>query len=195
MAPATPALALAVELAATAVNSAQPALSPVAQSLPAVSTTALITEPSPQAGSVPVLTGKPLALTELTIETWPQVFAQLGLSGVTRSVGGHCALAAVDGSRLALILDTRHGALFNDEHRRRIEAALVDYFGQALSVSVALGTPPSETPSARRLRLEDERRLVAVHDFTHDPAVQALVQRFGAEIDYESITPLGQEPR
>jgi hypothetical protein len=34
-----------------------------------------------------------------------------------------------------------------------------------------------------------------VHEFTHDPAVQALVQRFGAEIDYDSITPLGQEPR
>jgi hypothetical protein len=29
-----------------------------------------------------------------------------------------------------------------------------------------------------------------VHDFTHDPVVQALVSRFGAEINYESITPL-----
>jgi len=164
--------------------------------VPAATTPSPVAElPVAPPAPLPAISGKPLALFELTADTWLQVFLQLGLSGVTRSIAGHCALANVVGSKLALILDTRHGALFNDEHRRRMEAAMVDYFGEALTVSIELGTPPAETPSARRLRLEDERKLAAVHEFTHDPAVQALVQRFGAEIDYDSITPLGQEPR
>ncbi len=112
------------------------------------------------------------------------------MTGVTRSIAGHSAIDAVSDTRLKLILDTQHGALFNEEHRRRIEQALVDYFGTAVALQIEQGKPPGETPSARRLRLEDERKLEAVHAFTHDPVVQALVQRFGAEINYDSITPL-----
>ena len=133
---------------------------------------------------------KPIALAELTTETWPQVFLQLGLSGVTRSIAGHCALAGVNDTELKLVLDTRHAALFNEEHGRRLEQAINDYFSRALKVVIELGVPPSETPSAHRIRIEDERRLAAVHDFTHDPVVQALVSRFGAEINFDSITPL-----
>jgi DNA polymerase-3 subunit gamma/tau len=136
------------------------------------------------------MSNKPLVLAEFTADTWPQVFLQLGLSGVTRSIAGHCGLAAVTDNQVKLVLDTRHAALFNEEHGRRLEQAISDYFGVALKLGVELGTPASETPSARRVRVEDERRLAAVHDFTHDPVVQALVSRFGAEINYESITPL-----
>lgn len=131
-----------------------------------------------------------MELADFTAETWPLVFPQLTLTGVTRSIASHCALQQVEGSRCQLLLDTRHAALFNDEHRRRIEQSLTDYFGTALQVTIDIGAPSSETPAARRLRLEDERKLAAVRDFTHDPAVQALVERFGAEILYDSITSL-----
>ncbi len=147
----------------------------------------------PVAPATAAMSNKPLLLAEFTADTWPQVFLQLGLSGVTRSIAGHCGLAAVTDNQVKLVLDTRHAALFNEEHGRRLEQAISDYFGVALKLGVELGTPASETPSARRVRVEDEQRLAAVHDFTHDPVVQALVSRFGAEINYESITPLNQD--
>ena len=134
--------------------------------------------------------GKPIPLDEFDADTWPMVFVQLGLTGVTRSIAGHCALGSRTGAQVKLILDTQHGALFNDEHRKRIEQALSEYFATKVVVHVEQGTPPGETPSARRLRLEDERKLEAVHAFTHDPIVQVLQERFGAEINYDSITPL-----
>ncbi len=160
---------------------------------PRITASTEASEPAVKPAPPVQLSGRPIALAELSTDTWPQVFLQLGLAGVTRSIAGHCALALVSGDQLKLVLDSRHGALFNEEHGRRLELALSDYFGQALKVQVASGTPASETPSGRRIRIEDERRLAAVHEFTHDPLVQALVTRFGAEINYESITPLNPD--
>lgn len=138
--------------------------------------------------SIPI--GKPIPLPEFSSETWPVIFPQLTLSGVTRSIASHCAFQALRGNACQLLLDTRHAALFNEEHRKRMELALADYFATPVQLAIETGTPTSETPAARRLRLEDERKLAAVRDFTHDPAVQALVDRFGAEILYDSITSL-----
>jgi DNA polymerase-3 subunit gamma/tau len=150
-----------------------------------------VIKPAEQAPApVSIYIGKPIALNEFSADTWPVIFPQLTLSGVTRSIASHCALQAVQGSDCSLLLDTRHAALFNEEHRKRIEQALADYFGGPLQVTIETGTPSSETPAARRLRMEDERKLAAVRDFTHDAAVQALVDRFGAEILYDSITSL-----
>ena len=162
----------------------------------AVAPPAQIAEPAPpvvKPAESAQFSGKPIALAELATDNWPQVFLQLGLSGVTRSIAGHCALANVGDTGIKLVLDTRHAALFNEEHGRRLEQALTDYFSRELKVTIELGVPPGETPSAHRVRIEDERRLAAVHDFTHDPVVQALVTRFGAEINYDSIAPLNPD--
>jgi DNA polymerase III subunit gamma/tau len=136
------------------------------------------------------LKGQHLALNGLSADTWPLVFAQLKVTGVSRSIASHCSFAGVDAMGLHLVLSTQYGALYNDEHRKRIETALVDYVGEAVKVHITQGQGSSETPAARRLRLEDERKLAAVNDFTSDPLVQALQERFAAEIDFDSITPL-----
>ncbi len=160
-----------------------------------IAAVAPVAQPAPMANPAPSapVSVTPVPLAELSSDTWPQVFLQLGLSGVTRSISGHCALASVSGNQIKLILDTRHAALFNEEHGRRLEQAISEYFGIAIKAAIELGMPASETPSARRVRIEDERRLAAVHDFTHDPVVQALVSRFGAEINYDSITPINPD--
>jgi DNA polymerase-3 subunit gamma/tau len=176
---ATPAQPLRVE------GNAAVAPPPVLDAKPADST---LTPPS-------IFIGRPVPLAEFTAETWPIIFPQLTLTGVTRSIASHCALHSVQGEMCKLLLDTQHAALFNEEHRKRIEQSLADYFGKALRVTIETGAPSSETPAARRLRLEDERKLAAVRDFTHDPAVQALVERFGAEILYDSITSLSLPPQ
>jgi DNA polymerase III subunit gamma/tau len=157
----------------------------IANDLPSVEVASSLQEATSAA-----LKGQDVALVELNADNWPLVFAQLGLTGVTRSIASHCSYKVIKGAVLEFVLDSQHGALFNEEHRRRIELALNDYFAQALKVTIELGQATTETPAARRLRLEDERKLIAVHEFTHDPVVQGLLERFGAEIDFDSITPL-----
>lgn len=97
-------------------------------------------------------------------------------------------LREVSGTRLALVLEEGKATLYNDEHRKRIEAVLGEYFGGAVQLRVDIGAVTAETPSAWRQRREAERRENERRTFTEDPFVRAVVDRFGAEIQYDSIT-------
>src|SRR5688572_6897207 len=125
---------------------------------PPPSTPSALNPQEPPAIPASIFIGKPVPLAEFSTENWAVIFPQLTLTGVTRSIASHCAFVSVQGKACSLLLDTRHAALFNEEHRKRIEQALADYFGTALQVAIETGTPSSETPAARRLRLEDERK-------------------------------------
>lgn len=107
-----------------------------------------------------------------------------------RSIAANCALREVDGKRLTLVLEEGKATLYNDEHRKRIEAALGEYFATPLQLQIEIGAPETETPSAWRQRREQERREAALKTFVEDPLVRAVVERFGAEIQYDSITSL-----
>ena len=128
------------------------------------------------------------ALAELKPAHWIDLFRQLPLSGVARNIAANSALQDVSGNRLTLVLEENKATLYNDEHRKRIEAVLADYFDTTLQLRVEIGAVAMETPAAWRLRREMERRETAHRNFVEDPLVRALVERFGAEIQYDSIT-------
>lgn len=128
------------------------------------------------------------ALAELRPSHWIDLFRQLPLSGVARNIAANSALQDVSGNRLTLVLEENKATLYNDEHRKRIEAVVADYFGTAVQLRVEVGAVAMETPAAWRLRRETERRETAHRNFVEDPLVRALVERFGAEIQYDSIT-------
>lgn len=128
------------------------------------------------------------ALAELKPAHWIDLFRQLPLSGVARNIAANSALQDVSGNRIVLMLEENKATLYNDEHRKRIEAVLCDYFGTAVQLRVDVGAVAMETPAAWRLRRAAERREAAHRSFVEDPLVRALVERFGAEIQYDSIT-------
>lgn len=128
------------------------------------------------------------ALAELRPAHWIDLFRQLPLSGVARNIAANCALQDISGNRLTLVLEENKATLYNDEHRKRIEAVLADYFDTVVQLRVEVGAVAMETPAAWRLRRETERRETAHRNFVEDPLVRALVERFGAEIQYDSIT-------
>lgn len=128
------------------------------------------------------------ALVALKPVHWIDLFRQLPLNGVVRSIAANSVLQDVSGNRLTLVLEESKATLYNDEHRKRIEAALGEYFGTAIQLRIEVGVVAMETPAAWRLRRETERREAAHKSFVEDALVRALVERFGAEIQYDSIT-------
>lgn len=118
---------------------------------------------------------------------WIDLFRQLPLNGVVRNIAANSALQEISGNRLTLVLEENKATLYNDEHRKRIEAALGEYFGTAIQLRIEVGAVAMETPAAWRQRRESERREAAHKTFVEDPLVRALVERFGAEIQYDSI--------
>jgi DNA polymerase-3 subunit gamma/tau len=130
-----------------------------------------------------------IGLADLRPGMWIELFGQLPLAGVARSIAANCILQDISGNRLTLLLEENKATLFNDEHRKRIEAVFAAYFTLPVSLLVEIGPVAAETPAAFRQRCEAERREAAIEAFTGDAVVQAVVERFGGEIQYESIVP------
>lgn len=130
------------------------------------------------------------ALATLQPEDWIGLFEQLDLAGVVRSIASHTVLEGVLGDTLSLVLDEHNATLFNDEHRKQIEQALIRLYGNTLQLRMRVGTIIGETPAAFRRRRERELREAALRRFHEDPVVQGLVREFNARINTDSISPV-----
>jgi DNA polymerase-3 subunit gamma/tau len=144
--------------------------------------------PEPVANKAPVI---PFA--ELEPARWIEVFQQLPLTGVARNIAANSVLQQIDANRLTLMLEEGKATLYNDEHRKRIEGVLADYFATPLQLRVDVGVVNGETPAAWRARREAERKEAARKAFVEDELVRAVVERFGAEIQYDSIASLNPD--
>ncbi|MEY4640896.1 MAG: hypothetical protein RLZZ227_890 [Pseudomonadota bacterium] len=134
-----------------------------------------------------------LALAEFAAERWIDVFLQLPLTGVARNIAANSVVQDIGTRRIGLLLEESKATLYNDEHRKRIEGVLSDYFAVPIQLSVAIGAVNAETPAAWRQRREAERKEAARKAFVEDALVRAVVERFGAEIQYDSITSLNPD--
>ena len=135
--------------------------------------------------------GPRIALAELTINDWIPLSQSLGMGGVTGAIVSHCELAGFEGNKLPLRLDREHDTLYNDNHRQRIQAALTDYFGEAISLDVETGIIATETPAAWRERRRLERLAAARQSFLSDDRVQAIVHAFSGRVLEQTIEPVG----
>jgi DNA polymerase-3 subunit gamma/tau len=135
-----------------------------------------------------VLAPQASPLAQLAPAGWIDLFHQLPLTGVARNIAANSVLQEVNGNLLTLVLDEGKATLYNDEHRKRIESVLAEYFALPLQLRVDLGAVDAETPAAWRARREAERKEAARKAFVEDDLVRAVVERFGAEIQYDSIT-------
>ncbi len=131
-----------------------------------------------------------MTFAQLQPASWIELFFQLPLTGVARNIAANSVLQGVDGKRLTFVLEEGKATLYNDEHRKRIESVLGDYFGESVELRVEIGAVSTETPSAWRARREAERKEAARKAFVEDELVRAVVERFGAEIQYDSIAPV-----
>ncbi|MEH6492999.1 DNA polymerase III subunit gamma/tau [Halopseudomonas sp.] len=121
---------------------------------------------------------------------WLELFEQLGLSGLTQSIAAHCQLVARDASVWSLHLDPGHSALYNENHRQRLQQALVTQQGAELRLEVTVQAPTQETPAVAAARRKAARQKAAEASIQADPMVQRLCSEFSAEICEGSIRPL-----
>jgi DNA polymerase-3 subunit gamma/tau len=128
-----------------------------------------------------------LPFAQLEPVRWIDLFHQLPLTGVARNIAANSVLQEIDGNRLVFVLEEGKATLYNDEHRKRLESVLAEYFAAPLQVRVDIGAVSMETPAAWRARREAERKEAARKAFVEDELVRAVVERFGAEIQYDSI--------
>ncbi|MCC6297629.1 MAG: DNA polymerase III subunit gamma/tau, partial [Pseudomonadales bacterium] len=81
-------------------------------------------------------------------------------------------------------------ALYDDDHRRRLQRALEEYFGREVAVAIETGALQAESPRAAALRAQRERQAAAVAALRADPVVGALVAQFDGVLLEETVVPL-----
>ncbi|GHD30285.1 DNA polymerase III subunit gamma/tau [Parahalioglobus pacificus] len=146
--------------------------------------------PGPNPGDSAPLQPAVGRLSDLAPGGWAQALEQLGLAGIVHNVASHCELRRIEGTELEFVLDQDNATLFNDGHRDKIRLALENFYGQPLTVTIAVAAVMSETPAARRQRLIEERQHQAVSAIQQDALLQQLMQHFDGELDMDSIRPL-----
>ncbi|MEJ6655969.1 MAG: DNA polymerase III subunit gamma/tau [Pseudomonas sp.] len=121
---------------------------------------------------------------------WLEIYPQLGVAGLTQSIAAHCQLMVVEGAVWQLHLDPGHSALYNENHRVRLEKAIAALEGQPITLTVSVQAPTQETPAVAAARRRVARQKEAEQSIQGDPLVQALINDFAAQICDDSIRPL-----
>ncbi len=122
---------------------------------------------------------------------WPALVERLPLQGLPHELAANCELLEHGAERLRLRLGESHANLLSEGRRARLEQAVRSATGETWQLRIDVGETEGETPAARRSRLEDERYLKAREAIDGDPLVQSIKDSFGAEVDAESVRPLG----
>ncbi|HEY5717823.1 MAG TPA: DNA polymerase III subunit gamma/tau [Motiliproteus sp.] len=131
-----------------------------------------------------------IPLAALQAEDWVRLLEQIGLAGMTYNIAANAALEAVEGNHLAFSLGVKQFHLFNDTHRERMQTALSEYFSAPVTLSAVEAESQRETPAQYRERKRRERQAEAVAAIQQDHNVQAIIARFDASLDLNSVRPI-----
>jgi DNA polymerase III subunit gamma/tau len=124
---------------------------------------------------------------------WPELVAQLNVSGMARVLAQHCELTARDGARVELRIARAHQHLLNGPHQERLKAALEQHFGTKLRLAIQVDDDTGSTPAAVADRERQQRQAQAVAEIEQDPFVRELVETFDARVVDSTIKPAGRE--
>jgi DNA polymerase-3 subunit gamma/tau len=128
-------------------------------------------------------------LTSIDAANWPAVVEAAGLSGMVRQLALNCVPAGFEHNLLTLKLDRAA----SDRRTRPIEEKLVQGLSKYLGSDIRLAFETAESdlnsPARQRVQAEQERVARAASAFESDPAVKGLRERFGADVDAESVKP------
>ena len=122
-------------------------------------------------------------------DPWAELIAASGMGGRLRQLALQ-ASRQVEGDSWLLTLPPEHRHLVSD----KAIAALVDGFSrhlqQPVQIQIEVGAPTHATPIQIEQQRYAELLVAAQQDLAQDPHIQFLIQRFGAQLDADSILPL-----
>jgi DNA polymerase-3 subunit gamma/tau len=125
-------------------------------------------------------------------QSWPGVVDGAELSGMVRQFALNCVPKSFEQNLLTLKLDQ----VTADRRTRQIEDKLVQglskYFGRSIRLAFDSAHSDLATPARQRLAAEQGKSARALGAFDEDPAVRGLRERFGAEVDVDSVRAEGK---
>jgi DNA polymerase III subunit gamma/tau len=134
-----------------------------------------------------------------TRAAWSEIIGELGLTGMARMLAQHCELVRHDETGMELCVARAHERLLDKPYQDKLKAALAQYFGGALRVTIGVGesgsgsgsNSPAEIANRRKQQLQAQ----AIAEIEQDPFVRDLVENFDARVIDSTIKPIHNEDK
>ncbi|MBI3069617.1 MAG: DNA polymerase III subunit gamma/tau [Betaproteobacteria bacterium] len=121
---------------------------------------------------------------------WPELIAQLKLTGMAKMLAEHCELVAWEGARIELKVPETHRHLLEKAYQDRLKAALEQRLGNTVRLVFAVGNGSGNTPAEIADREKQTQQAGAIAAIEQDPFVRDLVENFDAKVIESTIKPV-----
>lgn len=129
-------------------------------------------------------------LADLDQSNWANIFRDLDIDGLTRSIAANMVFAKRVGTQLTFTLEQGQTSMLNAAHQGRIRQSLEAMFACDLQLAIDIGNTETETPFARRERRLAQHQQEAVESLQADPYVDKLQQVFNGQLDLGTVEPV-----
>jgi DNA polymerase-3 subunit gamma/tau len=123
-------------------------------------------------------------------ENWHQIVANLGVSGLVRTLAQHCELRVLEMGLCLLRLAPEHSHLQMKPSPERLELALREYYGRPLVLKIELAAQDADTPAVTAGREKKDKLDQAVAAIEQDLFVRDLIETCDATLIDSSIQPI-----
>lgn len=148
----------------------------------AVSATPIATQTLTPAKSVVPPVQAPAPTPSAAGSNWADVITRLNLSGLTKVIAEHCTVASWKSDAITLTLHESQKPLLSAKHIERIQAALQEYLGNQVKLTINSGTHNAESPAEQGQRLQQVASTAAEQAIRADLHIKQLEQTFSAKI-------------
>ncbi len=120
---------------------------------------------------------------------WPGLVARLKLGGMAKMLAQHCELKSHEGRRIELCVPDEHKHLTEKSYQEKLKAALEEFLGGQISLSISLGSVTGVTPAKLVQEEKNARQAEAIAAIEQDPFVRELIEDFDAQVIESTIKP------
>ena len=138
-------------------------------------------------------TGEPpsgrVSLTDLKMESWPELFDAFQFGGILHNIALNLELSEVVGQNVRFNLAERDATLLNERHPAQLAQALKRHLGHDVGAEITVADHSGHTPANHRAALAAARLAAAEQAISSDDALHALMKAFDGQIIPGSIRP------
>ena len=130
-----------------------------------------------------------VSLTDLKMESWPELFDAFQFGGILHNIALNLELSEVVGQNLRFNLAERDATLLNERHPAQLAQALKRHLGHDVGAEITVADHSGHTPANHRAALAAARLAAAEQAISSDDALHALMKAFDGQIIPGSIRP------
>lgn len=121
-------------------------------------------------------------ISSLNTDSWSSIIDKMQMSGMTLALLKNTSLRCIEGDTLQLDLNKSQAALFNDNHKQRIEDSLKNLYQKPLKIAVTITQENVDTPIKQAEKKTADRKQQVKQEMLSDNNVKSIMSEFGATI-------------